>query len=149
MKTASKKRSNSKEEDGELKVNWTDYITKIYELATAIQRSKIKFDYVYGIPRGGLIPATILSHELNIKMLDDLIPMEYENRNILLVDDVCDSGKVLSQYIDEIGINRVDCKWKPKCVKTAVIYQHEKSEFIPDFFVTVNAIWVKFPYEKN
>ena len=144
---SSKERSNSSKEDEVLKLDWTKYISQIYELAAAVKRSKIKFDLLYAVPRGGNIPGTILSHELGIKMVDDLVPSEYKNKNLLLVDDVCDSGKVLTEYVGYV-INSTT-SIPPKNVKTAVLYKHEKADFIPDFFVGLNKNWVTFPFEKD
>jgi len=68
----------------------------------------VKFDYVVGIARGGVIPGVILSHQLKVPFVAlhwqtrDVENQEHnawmcdyahEGKQILLVDDICDSGK--------------------------------------------------------
>ena len=48
---------------------------------------------VYGLPRGGLIFAVMLSHRLNIPLLSA------PSHNCLIVDDICDSGESLLHYV--------------------------------------------------
>ena len=56
--------------------------------------------FVTGIPRGGLIPAVILSHKFNIPYIGldaaTLLPKAIK-KNILLIDDISDSGITLEQ----------------------------------------------------
>ena len=67
---------------------------------------------IYGIPRGGLCLAVALSHKLNIELLKE------PRNNILIVDDIYDSGETLHRYkdfLDSKGIDRIVKKiiWKP------------------------------------
>lgn len=127
---------------------WLEYVGSIQELAGLIKKSKIKFDFIYGIPRGGLIPAVILSHELNIPLLSELIPFYYDNKKVLMVDDIADNGKTLKSYKESMKPKWSDGR-KAKFIKTAVIYKHKNSTFKPDFFVSENENWIVFPYEKD
>ena len=52
---------------------------------------------IYGIPRGGLCLAVALSHKLNLELLKE------PKNNILIVDDIYDSGKTLQRYKDYLG----------------------------------------------
>lgn len=141
MKT-SKQRTLSK---GKVKIYWEDYINDIYELAKTIKKSKIKFKYVCGIPRGGLIPATIISHELKIDMITEgeiyegFAPLRCK---ILFIDDICDSGKTISMCKS----TDITLHYKPY---TATIYKHKDSPVTPDFYVYENTKWLIFPYEKE
>lgn len=47
---------------------------------------------VYGVPRGGLVLAVMLSHRMNIPLL--YAPV----RGCLIVDDICDSGETMLHY---------------------------------------------------
>ena len=83
---------------------------------------------VYGIPRGGLIPAVALSHYLELPLVDK------PNHNSLIVDDIADSGKTMKDYGDN---------W------TATIYYYDKSVFEPDFWMYAKKKeWVVFPWER-
>jgi len=63
----------------------------------------LNLKYITGIPRGGLIPAVMLSHNLGVKFkcLDEILSSSaimYGVTDILVVDDIFDSGKTLSYY---------------------------------------------------
>ena len=65
----------------------------INQLARRIKRAGLPKN-VYGVPRGGLVPAVWLSHLLER-------PMIYEEnqigRSTMIVDDICDTGATLSR----------------------------------------------------
>ena len=54
----------------------------------------LKYDCLYGIPKNGVIVATMLSKELRIPLTDKLSM----NRKTLIVDDVIDTGKTIEKY---------------------------------------------------
>lgn len=98
---------------------------------------KGKYKSVFGVPRGGLIPAVLLSHKLGIRLVD----FQHINRDTLIVDDIADSGKTLKAIMDT--------KWDRK-PHTAVIYLCESSIFEPKYFAakkdpTID--WIVFPWE--
>ena len=71
-------------------VKWEDidkYINKVSE-----QFKNKNITGVYGLPRGGLVFAVMLSHKLNIPLL--LAPIT----GCIIVDDICDSGESLLHY---------------------------------------------------
>jgi len=86
------------------------------------------YQELYGLPRGGLIPAVYVSHITGIP-----ITMQIEQDNILVIDDIVDSGKTMKDY------NRFD---------TASIYYHKKSVFEPDIWIYEKKDdWILFPWE--
>jgi hypoxanthine phosphoribosyltransferase len=117
-------------------IHITDYIEDIFTLAEKIKDSGKKYKYVYGIPRGGLMVAVYLSHELEIELIMDLMEVVFEeNSDILIVDDLTDTGKTLKEYY------QYDC---------AVLYKKPRSTVKPKFFIeeTADDTWLVFPYEK-
>lgn len=143
MKTA-KQRSLSKD-NTKFELSWDDYLCLVNVLVTKIKLTKIKFDYVYGIPRGGLIPATIISHQLNIKLLDSLdlyLNIDYTNKKIIICDDICDTGKTLLSFYK--AYSHMFKNWK-----MVTIFMHHNSPVVPDIFAETNYQWVQFPYEKD
>ena len=63
----------------------------------------LDLQYITGIPRGGLIPAVMLSHKLDVKYkcLEEILTsttLMYGVSDILVLDDIFDSGKTLSYY---------------------------------------------------
>lgn len=116
------------------------------------------FDYVIGLNRGGLIPAVMLSHRLDVPMLalnwqtrdSDLrkIPNTIKNlikdKNVLIVDDIIDSGETFKLLIKELeGI----CKHEIACL----IYNEEQKIDCNYNHVTikrsVDSRWVNFWWE--
>tara|TARA_B110000211_G_C13700078_1_gene387042 strand:+ start:115 stop:522 length:408 start_codon:yes stop_codon:yes gene_type:complete len=69
-------------------LGWHDVESLVDTLCTLIQDHLI-ITSVHGISRGGLIPAVMVSHKLNIPYVDT--PTD----TTLIIDDICDSGKTL------------------------------------------------------
>ena len=68
-------------------ISWEEVEILVNILHDNILESDEDFDAVMGLPRGGLIPAVMLSHKTG---------MSYAPYgNVLVVDDICDSGKTL------------------------------------------------------
>ena len=71
-------------------------------------------DSVLGIPRGGLIPAVLISHRLELPLVTLPEP------HTLVVDDIADSGKTLSNT--------------PGIYTGVLHYKPHTSKFKPDLF---------------
>lgn len=72
--------------------SWDDLKTDIEKLVRKIDP---KPDKVFGIPRGGLVPAVYLSHKLNIPLITN---PEHITPTTLVVDDICETGQTLKPY---------------------------------------------------
>jgi len=59
--------------NGKAFLSWDDIEKQVDRLAEQINRMDKKPFYLYGVPRGGLIPATWLSHKTGIKYQTPLI----------------------------------------------------------------------------
>ncbi len=133
-----------------------------------------KPDYVVGITRGGLNPALMISHYLDIPMhtlkvslRDDdhcetnlwMAEEAYTGKNILIVDDINDSGATLNWIIEDweksvsLPIDETwDHTWN-KSVKFAVLVDNENSAFgLVDYVgMSINKFddpsWIIFPWE--
>jgi hypothetical protein len=111
--------------------------------------------------RGGFSPARILCDHLNIKRLAS-IQIEYytgigttkktphvifplnadvEGLNVLIVDDVADTGHSLKLAIEHIQKNH------PKTMKTATIHTKPWSSLKPDFCALEVNEWIVYPWE--
>lgn len=114
--------------------SWVDH--QINVLANKINNVN-EYVAVTGIPRGGLIPAVMLSHKLGLKY----IPYEQaisKRRPILVVDDISDSGLTLT----DIG---------NKGFKTATLCVRYNTQYTPDYYgeeITSDR-WLVFPWEDN
>tara|TARA_B100000900_G_C20335312_1_gene615902 strand:+ start:310 stop:732 length:423 start_codon:yes stop_codon:yes gene_type:complete len=63
----------------------------------------IELEFVSGIPRGGLIPAVMMSHAFGIKYISyssaKLLPIDLREKT-LVVDDIADTGHTLKEALD-------------------------------------------------
>ena len=114
--------------------NWVDL--QIEVLATKIG-SDSKFTVVTGIPRGGLIPAVMLSHKLGIKY------MPYREaikalKPVLIVDDIADTGYTLT----ELGT---------RGFSTATLCFRYSTQYTPEYYgeEITDDRWLVFPWEEN
>lgn len=114
--------------------NWVDL--QIEVLANKIG-SNSKFTVVTGIPRGGLIPAVMLSHKLGIKY------MPYREaikalKPVLVVDDIADTGYTLT----ELG---------SRGFSTATLCFRYSTQYTPQYYgeEITNNRWLVFPWEEN
>jgi len=107
---------------------WEQIDTGVEELVSQIKKSKLKFDGLYGIPRGGLPLAVMLSYQLNLPLL------VYPTVNTLVVDDISDTGKTLMSM---------------KNKKIACLFNSKWTKVKPDFYAytkTNKQSWIMFPW---
>lgn len=144
-------------------------------------------DYVVGITRGGLVPAVMISHYFNVPMKSLNVSLrDFENctsdlemaenafgynsesetrfnpsnsKNILLVDDINDSGATFNWIIKdwEASCLPTDTRWDQVWnhnVRFAVVVDNLASKCVVgmDYFgveidKSENDVWVEFPYE--
>lgn len=113
-------------------LNWYEIEVAVDSLAYQIKNSSFKPSYVKGIQRGGLIPAVLLSHKLNIPLITNGIL----DNSVLIVDDICDSGKTIFET------------QKYKCY-TATIHHKQSAITKPDFYYSLvpEDRWIVYPWE--
>jgi len=75
-------------------LEWRDIDIAVERLAINIKKSGIEISAIKGLQRGGLIPAVMLSHLLDIPMIE----REIVSSSVLIVDDICDTGNTLTPY---------------------------------------------------
>ena len=109
-------------------ITWHKFEEDAKILARSINKHG-KFRYIYGIPRGGLVVATVLSHLLETPLKTHL---NEDFSDALVVDDVSDSGLTLKRFDG---------------YRTATLYRKDKTITEPDFFVETINEWIVFPWE--
>lgn len=141
--------------------------------ACHIISEKIKADYpeceeaftaVVAFPRGGLVPAVILSHLLGINKVittDELsteikkrqnnsflVPRDEQNYGVfLIVDDIADTGATFAEYLEthrqETDNNQLLFVTASLCYRTGTV-------FTPDYTVQdIQDTWAVFPWEET
>lgn len=127
-------------------------------LASMIER-RFKPDCIVGIGRGGLVPAVYLSDRLGVRKLyafkidyykgekrgkkpaiSQKPPLRLVHGNVLIVDDVADTGKTLA-------LVKKLLKKRASVIKTATLHYKPHSLIKPDFFVETTKRWVVYPYQ--
>lgn len=113
-------------------VTWDQVDQYISDLAES--NSTRHWTGVYGIPRGGLVLAVMISHRLHIPFLG--APCE----GCLVVDDIADTGRSLLHYTEnETQQNRYDI---------STMYYHERSMVQPNYwYLQKHDDWIIFPWE--
>ena len=134
-----------------------------------------KPDYIVGLTRGGLIPAVYLSHYLDIPMetlkvsLRDNADTEtncwmsedaFNGKNILIVDDINDTGATLDWIINDWQSSCLpdDPKWLNvwgNTVKFAVLVDNLSSNFsrkvdycAKEINKAEKDVWIVYPWER-
>lgn len=112
-------------------ISFDDIKNLVDVIAKKVLEELPNIDSITGIERGGLIPAVMLSHKLNLPYVKAIRP------NTLVVDDICDSGVTIR---DTVG------------VYTATLYTKESAVVQPTIYGTKllnEAQWLVFPWENE
>jgi len=132
-------------------ISWQQIEDAVNNIVDRIKENQDTFDVIIGLSRGGLIPAVMLSHKLNIP----LIPVVWQTRDgntqwrdivaihnkstTLVVDDLVDSGRTYSEIMNIAGN-----------VKFAALYNKQYSIFLDYWGTTLYSDrWLCFPWEKS
>lgn len=138
-----------------------DFIDSLNKIVEQIENSNWSPNVIISINRGGCVPGIYLSHRLNLKHKVIDIQFRDSNRspdfklvkqkikrfdNILLVDDINDSGKTLKTIYDLINA------YSKKIYNATLIYNQE-SIIKTDFYGRMikrseDKNWYIFPWEE-
>lgn len=135
-----------------------------------LYQNDFRVDVVVALSRGGMPPAVCISHMLHpmlsetplqvfalgissypgdkkskLEIYQNIDPEKIKGKNVLLVDDLVDSGDSLREakalLIANGAVN----------VITAVLHEKECTVFYPDFkaFTTKHNVWLVYPWEQK
>lgn len=115
-------------------LTWNDIENQVKKL---IKQLDFPIDSIYGLKRGGLIPAVILSHELSIPLITDVKEI---TPNTLIVDDICDTGATFLKMFSKYPNNKFVC----------LQYKPHTSKFKPNFWAQIHNgdEWIIYPWER-
>ena len=93
---------------------------------------KENYENIYGIPRGGLIIATILCYQLNLPIVMDKKEI---TQKTLIVDDICDSGETLKEFSQR---------------DTFTVFHKREAQTTPKYYSKLinQETWIVFPWEE-
>jgi len=139
-------------------LSWNEIDKLSRQLAAKIPS---KPDVIVAVMRGGAVVSSILANELEVEEVASikvvqgcqvpdqpmksiiLVPLNqwnFEDKNVLIVDDILDSGETLLKVREVMG------KLKTKSLKVAVLHKKIYSRFEPDYYVEVRANWIFYPW---
>ena len=144
-------------------IDWAYIDNWVSKLAELIKETEIEYDYIVALGRGGLIPGTMLSYKLGIKNLQNLgintrqedgKPLEtlvnqipnHISGNVLVVDDINDSGKTF-EAVDSLIAKEYSVNKLTYCS----IVKRYSSTFKKDTIQAVDTSiddWFVFPWDK-
>ena len=117
------------------KVTWNDVEFFVRTVANLYRDAKITG--VYGIPRGGIILASLLSYRLDVPML--LAPC----RNCIVIDDISDTGETLLHFDRNSSDNG-----KNKGYHIVTMFYKKESLVKPEFYMYEKTdAWIVYPWE--
>jgi len=144
-----------------LRLSWDDIVRQCGEIAKRVKEEGVKFDIIIGIARGGWTPARLLSdlldcHELynmRVKFYSTLgetegkplilyaTQFDVSGRDILLVDDIVDTGGSLITAVEHLRGRRAGE------ITVAALVKKPSARFEPHIYVDETDRWVIFPWE--
>jgi len=146
-------------------ITWPEIYGLCRQLTVQLRKAEFRIDIIIAIARGGYVPGRLLSDMLGIQDLTCFKIEHYQGafkqheafvkyplnadingRNVLLLDDVCDSGDTFA-----VGIEHVQQCGTVNEIRTAALHLKTVSRFIPDFYVDTISEWrwLIYPWAVN
>jgi len=146
-------------------ITWDEVYRLCRQLVRQLRKANFRVDVIVALARGGYVPGRLLSDMLGVHNLTSFKVEHYQGvfkqhaayikyplnadingRNVLLLDDVCDSGDTFS-----VGVEHIHHCGKVNEMRTAALHFKTVSQYIPDFYAeTVNEwLWLIYPWAIN
>ena len=108
-------------------LSFNDCFLAAKAIADKVKCASGSYTGVYGIPRGGLIPAAMVAYHLNVPLVSYFRDCD----NILIVDDTTLTGRTLRKYKQD----------------TAVLTCHGRNDYKCKYYGILNNGYVTFEWE--
>ncbi len=143
-------------------ISWSAFYRLCQSLAALIEVSGYRPDMIVAIGRGGWTPARVLADFFGIVDLTGFnivhyrgshmepearikypLAVELNDRRVLLVDDVSDSGDTF-----DLALKHVAEHGRPETIRTAALHHKIASRFKPDFYASsiTKWRWIIYPW---
>jgi hypoxanthine phosphoribosyltransferase len=124
-------------------VSWNEIDELVNSLTQQIAQSGIQFENIFGLQRGGLIPAVMVSHKLGIPMTKGTI-----SPNTLIIDDICDSGVTFANFFET---HQKEYAFPFNLNFACLHYKPQTSVFEPTFYSSIwnSNDWLSYPWERE
>ncbi|MEM1515604.1 MAG: phosphoribosyltransferase [Candidatus Bathyarchaeia archaeon] len=143
--------------------SWDDIYEMLLVLADMIRRDSFHPNIIVGVSRGGWPPARVMSdllgnvelanvrvefyrdiaETINEPVITQPLSLPVKDNDVLIMDDVADTGKSLKVVRDHIA------KAGARSVRIATIYYKPWSIIVPDYYAKTTKRWVVFPWERK
>lgn len=143
-------------------LKWQNIAKSINKIADNIKESGFKPDAIISIGRGGMIPARLLSDILEVKNVSMISAKLYtgigarnskptigaintniQDKNVLIVDDIVDTGITIDAVIDSVN------KYRPSIIRIATLVVKDHVKRLPSYYdqTVKEEEWIVFPWE--
>jgi xanthine phosphoribosyltransferase len=174
-----KKKETAVKEPGKLVLSFDDIKYHTADIIRRMQFDNWKPDYVVGLTRGGLLPAVLISQYLDVPMYtlkvslrdgdeadcdhncwmaEDALGRDAEKFNILIVDDINDTGATLAWIRDNWKSVALpddpgwDTVWHNNVRIATLVNNLSSKEDVDYWSLEVNKaeedVWIEFPTEE-
>jgi hypoxanthine phosphoribosyltransferase len=155
-------------------VTFDEFKGLVQEICRQIAKDNWRPDYIVGLTRGGLLPATMISHYLEVPMQSLDVSLRdggecvsnlgmgedaFTGKNILIVDDINDQGSTInwikqdwpsgcfpeSEIWDKVWGNNV--RWAVVFDNLASLATVEMTYVGEEINKAEQDLWIEFPYE--
>ena len=144
--------------------SWEEMRRDVNVLCREIVLDKFDPEVIVGISRGGLVPGVMMSHWFkkpfkpvkaairDFPEWEDYLPRKTDKR-VLIVDDICDSGKTFEKIAAYIKGPRLHQPLEISTdVRFAVLWYNNECDFEPHYYAQECAkdsenLWIQFPHE--
>lgn len=144
-------------------VSWHEIDACVETVGQAVRAARFRPDCIVAILKGGLVPARLLSDFFGSIEIYPIRAKAYAGtrkldrvriesfrypigrKNVLLVDDIHDSGQTLQKVIRHLQ------RRHPQALRTATLFYKHNALHPLDFHARTVApdVWVVFPWERN
>jgi hypoxanthine phosphoribosyltransferase len=143
---------------------WEQMRKDVDALCRDIVLDRFDPEVIVGISRGGLVPGVMMSHWFkkpfkpitaairDFPEWEDYLPRKSDKR-VLIVDDICDSGKTFEKIKDHIRGPRTNQPMEILTdVRFATLWWNSECDFEPHYYAQKCAkdsenIWLCFPWD--
>lgn len=139
-----------------------EYEEFVQDIKTIVNNLQGRPDAIIAVARGGLTPAHFISLALDIREVYAINAISYDDqkrsevitvsnipeiknaRNVLIVDEIIDSGRTMSKIYTILNDKYGEINFK-----VATIFYKKSAEFTPDYYAKETAEWVDFFWERD
>jgi xanthine phosphoribosyltransferase len=129
-------------------VLWNQFYVRTKILVSKLEHAQkamgLNFDTIIAVPRGGLVPAAILAHELeHVVNVFSFLPhqalINLNSRTTLVVDEICGTGATARAFHAVLPLASI-----------AVVYTHEDTKRLVSAYgdIVGDNEFLLFPWEK-